>query len=120
MCVCVCVCACATQATALAAELPPADKAVSSERTNREMMELQLVKRAQQEMSVLRASIIKEQKAREVQQEAVLVSLDEAVTEIQAELEQEREERIRMEETMLMLMEAVTSKFALITAMQEV
>jgi hypothetical protein len=78
------------------------------------------VKRAQEEMTVLRASILSEQKAREAQQEGMIKSLEEAVIEIQAELTQEREERIRMEETMLMLMEAVTSKFALITAMQEV
>jgi hypothetical protein len=69
---------------------------------------------------MLRASILSEQKAREAQQEGMIKSLEEAVIEIQAELTQEREERIRMEETMLMLMEAVTSKFALITAMQEV
>ena len=78
------------------------------------------MKRAQEEMTVLRASILSEQKAREAQQEGMIKSLEEAVIEIQAELTQEREERIRMEETMLMLMEAVTSKFALITAMQEV
>jgi hypothetical protein len=78
------------------------------------------VKRAQEEMTMLRASILSEQKAREAQQEGMIKSLEEAVIEIQAELTQEREERIRMEETMLMLMEAVTSKFALITAMQEV
>ena len=78
------------------------------------------MKRAQEEMTMLRASILSEQKAREAQQEGMIKSLEEAVIEIQAELTQEREERIRMEETMLMLMEAVTSKFALITAMQEV